>query len=144
MNDEDEDRRPLWQELLLLALPILLTEGIEVLREHLHALILNHLGKSREGDIALAFGFRWVPAPDGFQCPHCKGALERTVGLTLASPFAGSVRCTACDYKHTVCGYLGQSMIQVEPMPPGAALTYDGDPGVIDAILSDELPITGE
>ena len=144
MNDEDEDRRPLWQELLLLALPILLTEGIEVLREHLHALILNHLGKPREGDIALAFGFRWVPAPDGFQCPHCKGALERTVGLTLASPFAGSVRCTACDYKHTVCGYLGQSMIQVEPMPPGAALTYDGDPGVIDAILSDELPITGE
>lgn len=112
--------------------------------KHLHALILNHLGKSREGDIALAFGFRWVPAPDGFQCPHCKGAMERTTSLMLVSPFAGAVRCTACDYKHTVCGYLGQSMIQVEPMPPGAALTYDGDPGVIDAILSDEPPATGE
>ena len=36
MNDEDEDRRPLWQERLLLALPSLLTEGIEVLRERLH------------------------------------------------------------------------------------------------------------
>jgi hypothetical protein len=29
-------------------------------------------------------------------------------------------------------------------VPPGAALTYDGDPGVIDAILSDEPPVTGE
>ena len=35
MNDEDEDRRPLWQELLLLSLPILLTEGVEMLREHI-------------------------------------------------------------------------------------------------------------
>ena len=36
MNDEDDDRRPLWQELLLLTIPIILTEGIMVLREHLH------------------------------------------------------------------------------------------------------------
>lgn len=35
MND-GEERRPLWQELLLLALPIILTEGVVLLREHLH------------------------------------------------------------------------------------------------------------
>lgn len=117
--------------------------------KHLFALISNHLGNPRgtprEDDITLAFGFRWVPAPDEFQCPHCKGALERTTSFTLANPFAGSVRCAAaCGYQHSVCGYLGQSMIQVEPMPPGALPAYDRDPGVIDAILSDELPATGE
>lgn len=35
-------------------------------------------------------------------------------------------------------------MIQVEPMPPGAALTYDGDPGVIDAILEPACAHVGE
>ena len=109
----------------------------------LRALIRNQIETLRSGDIVTAFGIRWVPAPEGSQCPHCKGALERAVGLMLASPWAGSVRCTACDYKNTVCGYLGQSIIQVEPMPSGAALIYDRDPDVLDAILS-EPPITGE
>lgn len=104
----------------------------------IQALIDNHLGNPRGDDISLAFGLCWVPAPEGSQCPHCKGALERTAGRSLASAFAGSVRCTVCTYKNTVCGYLGQSMIQVEPMPPGALPSYDRDPGVIDAILSDE------
>jgi len=36
MSNENDDRRPLWQELLLLAIPILLTEGIQVLREQIH------------------------------------------------------------------------------------------------------------
>lgn len=55
----------------------------------IQALIDNHLGTSREGDIALVFGLRWEPLPEKFRCPHCKGALERTVGLMLASPWAG-------------------------------------------------------
>jgi len=38
MNDGDRDdgQRPLWQELLILTIPILLTEGILALREYLH------------------------------------------------------------------------------------------------------------
>jgi hypothetical protein len=37
MNDGDRDdgQRPLWEELLLLTIPILLAEGIDMLREHL-------------------------------------------------------------------------------------------------------------
>lgn len=115
--------------------------------EQIQALIDNQLGKTRrdgEDTLSQLFGFRWEPAPEGFLCPHCKGAMERTTSLMLVSPFAGAVRCTACGYQHTVYGYLGQSMIQVEPMPPGAAPAYDGDPGVIDATLSDEPPATGE
>lgn len=108
----------------------------------IQVLVDNQLGKLRDGDISLAFGFQWVPAPEGSQCPHCKGALERTTSLMLSSSFTGSVRCTACTYKDTVCGYLGRSMIQVEPMPPGAVPFYDGDPDVIDTTLSDE-PATG-
>lgn len=33
MSDED-DRRPIWQEVLLLVLPVLITEGVMELREH--------------------------------------------------------------------------------------------------------------
>lgn len=77
------------------------------------------------------FGISWEAAPEGFDCPRCKGALERTRGLMIASPWAGSVRCTKCDYRDSVTGYLGRSMIQVEPMPPGATPLYltepDGD-----------------
>lgn len=112
----------------------------------LQALIDNYLGRARGGHDSLSelLGFRWEPAPEGFVCPHCAGALERSASLMQMSPWAGSVRCTACGYRHTVCGYLGQLMIQVQPMPPGAALIYDRDPDVVDAILSEEPPVTGE
>jgi len=95
----------------------------------IQALINDHIGKPREDNTSLIFGFRWVAAPKGFQCPRCKGALERTVGSMLASPWAGGVRCTACEYRRTVCGYLGESMFPVEPMPPGAVLFYGLDSG---------------
>jgi hypothetical protein len=110
----------------------------------IQALINNHVGKHIQDNFALVFGLRWEPAPEGFLCPHCNGAMERTVGLMLMSPWVGSVRCTDCKYRNSVCGYLGQSMIRVEPMPPGAALTYHNDPNVVDAILSDEPPVTEE
>lgn len=37
MNDDDRDdgQRPLWEELLLITVPIILTEGILVLRDYL-------------------------------------------------------------------------------------------------------------
>lgn len=74
------------------------------------------------------FAISWEAAPDGFDCPRCKGALERSRGLMIASPWAGSVRCTACDYRDSVTGYLGRSLIQVQPMPPGAAEFYLSKP----------------
>jgi len=74
------------------------------------------------------FGIRWEPASEEFLCPRCEAPLERTRGLMLMSPWAGSVRCTKCEYRDSVTGYLGRSMIQVQPMPPGAALTYDKEP----------------
>lgn len=98
-------------------------------------LIDNQMGVQRNDDLSRLFGFRWVPAPEWSKCPHCDGPLERTVGLTLASPWAGSVRCTLCPYKNSVMGYLGSEIIKVERMPQGATLTYDRDPGVIDAIM---------
>lgn len=70
------------------------------------------------------FGTRWELAPD-FQCLKCKGPLERTRGLMLMSPWAGAVRCTQCDYRDSVAGYLGKSMIKVEPMQPGAEEPMD-------------------
>lgn len=74
------------------------------------------------------FGISWEPAPEGSDCPRCKSPMERTRGLMLASPWAGSVRCTKCDYRDSVTGYLGRSMIQVQPMPPGAAEFYLSEP----------------
>lgn len=71
------------------------------------------------------FATSWKPCAPEFSCPRCKGNMERTVGLMLASPWAGSVRCTQCDYRDSVTGYLGRSMIQVEPLPPGAVPIYD-------------------
>jgi len=47
--------------------------------------------------------------------------------LMLASPWVGSVRCTKCEYRDSVSGYLGRSMIQVEPLPEGAVPVYIGE-----------------
>lgn len=85
------------------------------------------------------FRINWVPAPEGFACPLCKGKLERTCGHMLSSPWSGSVRCTACTYRDSVCSYLARSMFSVEPMPPGAALIYERDPEVAE-ILTEEEP----
>lgn len=73
------------------------------------------------------FALSWSPCAPEFSCPRCKGNVERTVGLMLTSPWAGSVRCTKCEYRDSVSGYLGRSMIQVEPMPEGAAPVYIGE-----------------
>lgn len=74
------------------------------------------------------FEVRWEAASKEFTCHRCSSPLERTRGLMLTSPWSGSVRCTKCEYKDSVMGYLGKSMIQVQPMPPGAKLIYDQEP----------------
>ena len=73
------------------------------------------------------FGITWEAAPEGSECPRCKGALERSRGLMVSGPWSGSVRCTNCDYRDSVMGYLGRSMFQVEPMPKGAEPINDKD-----------------
>lgn len=71
------------------------------------------------------FAIRWEPVPY-FSCPKCNGLMEKTCGLMLASPWAGSVRCTKCNYQDSVSGYLGKSIIEVQPMPPGALPFFTG------------------
>lgn len=70
------------------------------------------------------FAISWSPCGPEFSCPRCKAGMERTTGLMLMSPWAGSVRCTQCDYRDSVTGYLGRSMVQVEPLPEGAVPVY--------------------
>lgn len=43
-----EDRRPLWQEVLLIAVPILVAEGCIAIREHLRRRGKKHKKKKRE------------------------------------------------------------------------------------------------
>ena len=74
--------------------------------------------------VANLFAISWSPCGPEFSCPRCKAGMERTTGLMLMSPWAGSVRCTQCDYRDSVTGYLGRSMVQVEPLPEGAVPVY--------------------
>lgn len=88
----------------------------------LKALVDNQIAQLKSGgrtDFSEMLGIRWEPAPKGFQCPMCNGGMERTRGLMLTSPWVGGVRCTACEYKNSVCGYLAQSMFRVEPLQTG-------------------------
>ena len=71
------------------------------------------------------FAISWEATPEGFACPRCEAPLERARGLMISGPWAGSVRCTKCDYRDSVVSYLGKSMVEVQPMPPGAVLAYD-------------------
>jgi len=111
--------------------------GEELVQEALHsefADIANMLDAQRAASLLTPlqvtnlFGIRWESASEEFSCPRCEARLERTRGLMLMSPWAGSVRCTECEYRDSVTGYLGRSLIQVQPMPPGAELIYDGEP----------------
>ena len=74
------------------------------------------------------FAISWGPCGPEFTCPWCKAGMERTMGLMLMSPWAGSVRCTKCDYRDSVTGYLGRSMVKVDPLPEGAVAVYDQGP----------------
>lgn len=47
-NDRDDGQRPLWQELLILSVPIVLTEGIMALREYLHRKAKKKRKRERE------------------------------------------------------------------------------------------------
>lgn len=66
----------------------------------------------------------WSKAPDGEPCPTCgKETLERSKHL-MGGPWSGSIRCTACGHTDTLVGYLGKTMIKVEPLPPSVGPTY--------------------
>lgn len=63
---------------------------------------------------------KWKAAPQGSLCLSCgKESLERSHYL-MGGPFSGTVRCTACEYRDTVVGYLSRTIVKVEPMPEGA------------------------
>ena len=87
---------------------------VEALLKNQREALLEHLDRRPLGGNSEIFdgalGTRWELAPD-FQCLKCKGSLERTRGLMLMSPWAGAVRCTRCDYRDSVPGYLGKLMI---------------------------------
>lgn len=91
-------------------------------------ILLEALKKPTPLQATNLFGIRWEPASEDFLCPRCEAPLERSRGLMLMSPWAGSVRCTKCDFRDSVVGYLGRSMIQVQPMPPGATPIYLEEP----------------
>lgn len=78
--------------------------------------------------ISKLFAISWEPAPEGFKCRWCEAPMERSRGLMISGPWAGTVRCTKCEYRDSVMSYLGKSMIEVQPMPPGAVLVYDREP----------------
>lgn len=83
------------------------------------------IDNQKDGPLDSIFASRWEPCPAGYVCPQCKGALERTRGLLLTSPWVGSVRCVTCTYKDSTMGYLGRSLFQVEPLPEGAKPIFD-------------------
>jgi transcription elongation factor Elf1 len=64
-----------------------------------------------------------VDAHPDFKCPRCNGLMQRSVAL-LQHTFGGVVQCKSCSYRDSVMGYLGRSMIQVEPMTGGSSLIY--------------------
>lgn len=64
---------------------------------------------------------RMVDAHPDFKCPRCNGLMQRSVSLHT---FGGVVQCKSCSYRESVMGYLGRSMIKVEPLPGGASVIY--------------------
>jgi len=85
--------------------------------------------KNQKGELEPdSLWFRWEPAHESFKCPRCNGALERTAGAIICGPYAGSVRCGACDYRSSVMRYLVEQAFKVEPLPPGALPIYDMQP----------------
>ncbi len=91
-------------------------------------LLLEALKNPIPLQITNLFSISWEPAPEGFDCPRCNARLERTKGLMLSSPWSGAVRCTGCEYRDSVTGYVGRSMIKVEPLPEGANPVYLNEP----------------
>lgn len=83
--------------------------------------------------VTTLFAISWSPCGPEFSCPRCKAGMERTTGLMMMSPWAGSVRCTQCDYRDSVTGYLGRSMVKVEPLPEGAVAANVGAASIREA-----------
>ncbi len=60
----------------------------------------------------------WDKAPKGSKCPSCGNeTLERSKHL-MGGPWSGSIRCTACGHTDSLVGYLGKTMIKVQPLSP--------------------------
>ena len=73
-------------------------------------------------------GLRWTPLSE--PCPKCKNTtLQRGANL-MSGPYGGQVKCftEGCDHRESSYGFLGRTMIQVQPMPDGALPFYDKTP----------------
>jgi hypothetical protein len=58
----------------------------------------------------------WTKAPKGSKCPSCgKEALERSKQL-MGGPWSGSIRCKGCGHTDTLVGYLGKTIVEVQPL----------------------------
>jgi len=97
-------------------------------KEEQARLLLEAIKNPTPLQVSNLFAISWEATSEEFTCPRCEAQLERSRGLMISGPWAGSVRCTKCDYRDSVLSYLGKSMVQVQPMPPGAVLVYDREP----------------
>ena len=58
-------------------------------------------------------------------CPSCgENTLFRHYHF-MSGPYGGFVACHSCDYRRGTYSFLGEQMIQVQPMPKGALEIYD-------------------
>jgi hypothetical protein len=69
-----------------------------------------------------------TPAPEGTLCPSCKKETLIIHKMPLSGPYSGGIICSSCDHRDSVIGFLGKQMINVQPLPDGAAIIYSKDP----------------
>lgn len=63
-------------------------------------------------------------APTGSLCPGCKKETLLVTRSAFGGKWSGGISCSSCDYRNSLIGYLGNGLVQVEPMPPGAQQIY--------------------
>lgn len=59
-------------------------------------------------------------------CPKCNGKLNRHHTF-WSGPYGGFVSCESCKYKKGMCAFLGEMLVQVQPMLDGAKLIFEMD-----------------
>ena len=67
----------------------------------------------------------WSKAPKGSKCPGCgKETLERSKHF-MGGPWSGTIRCTTCGHTDTLVGYLGKTMVEVQPLTPEEVVEHE-------------------